>query len=171
MLVCPDCLLIVNGMLEWAQKWRCHGWMTAKGPVQHRDLWEQLLSLTESLGKHVKWLHTPSHIEIPGNARADHLVRPMFGDGNPRYFSAKSQPTPGARRCRRRTYQMRNGKKGARDGNRRTNRKTRSPHPSSVNYYNTYYNYRAHHSDKAKARGGGGGGTGGAPPTLALVGH
>ena len=74
MLVCPGCLLIVNGMLGWAQKWRRHGWATAKGPVQHKDLWEQLLCLIESLGTHVKWLHTPSHIEIPGNSRADHLA-------------------------------------------------------------------------------------------------
>ena len=35
-LVCPDCLLIVNGMLGRAQKWRRHSWTTAKGLVQHR---------------------------------------------------------------------------------------------------------------------------------------
>ena len=73
MLVCPDCLLIVNGMPGWAQKWRRHGWATAKGAVQHKDLWEWLLlCLTGSLGTHVTWLHTPSHIRIPGNSRVDH---------------------------------------------------------------------------------------------------
>ena len=74
MLVCLDCQLIVNGMLGWAQQWRRHGWATAKGPVQHRDLWKPLLQRTEQLGKHVKWPHTPSRTEIPGNTRADHLA-------------------------------------------------------------------------------------------------
>ena len=73
MLVCPDCQLIVNGMLGWVPKWRRHGWANAKGPVQHRGMWELLLCLTGESGKHVKWLHIPSHIETPGNTRADHL--------------------------------------------------------------------------------------------------
>ena len=69
-----DCQLIVNGMLGRAQKWRQHGRVSKKGPIQHRDLWEALLGLTEAAGTQVKWLHTPSHIDIPGNTRADHLA-------------------------------------------------------------------------------------------------
>ena len=68
-LVCPDCQLMVNGMLGWAQKWRRQRWATTKGPVQHRDLWELLLQLTESLGKRVKWLtplHTLRYLGTPG---------------------------------------------------------------------------------------------------------
>ena len=61
-------------MLGWVQKWRRHGWVNAKGPIRHRDLWESLLRLTEEYGAHVKWPHAPSHIETPGNTRADHLA-------------------------------------------------------------------------------------------------
>ena len=74
MLICPYCELIAKGMLGWAQKWRRHGWTNAKGPIQHKDLWDTLLTLTEAAGPLVKWLHTPSHIDIPGNTRADHLA-------------------------------------------------------------------------------------------------
>ena len=64
--------------------------MTAKGPVQHRDLWEQLLSLTELLGKHVKWLHTPSHIEIPRNTSPPPVSHHPEG-----YYSGASSPRGG----------------------------------------------------------------------------
>ena len=74
LLICPDCLLIVNGVLGWAQKWRRHAWTNKSGPVLHRDLWEEILQLTERLGDEVKWLHTLSHIDTPGNSRADHLA-------------------------------------------------------------------------------------------------
>ena len=70
MLICPDCALVVKGMLGWAQKWRRHNWCNAQGPIQHRDMWEQLLRATEALGEEI----TPSHIDIPGNTRADHLA-------------------------------------------------------------------------------------------------
>ena len=73
-VICPDCELIVKGVLEWAQRWRRHNWTNTKGPMQHRDLWEQILTITERLGELVKWLHTPLHIEIPRNSRADHLA-------------------------------------------------------------------------------------------------
>ena len=42
-----------------------------QGTIRHRDLWEPILSITETLGEEVKW---PSHIRIPWNTRADHLA-------------------------------------------------------------------------------------------------
>ena len=42
--------------------------------MKHRDLWEEILTVTEALGDEVKWLHTPSHVDISGNTRADHLA-------------------------------------------------------------------------------------------------
>ena len=73
-LICPDYLLIVNGVMGWVLRWHRHNWCNAQGPIKHRDLWEPILSITETLGEEVKWLHTPSHIGIPGNTRADHLA-------------------------------------------------------------------------------------------------
>ena len=60
-LICPDCLLIVKGVLGWAQRWRRHNWTNAKGPVQHKDPWERILCISKQLGDQVKWLHAPSH--------------------------------------------------------------------------------------------------------------
>ena len=67
MLVCPglptDCQRHV----------RVGAKMVGDRPVQHR-VWELLLCLTEQLAKQVKWIHTSSHIKIPGNTRADHVA-------------------------------------------------------------------------------------------------
>ena len=52
-LICPDCLLVVKGVLGWAQRCRQHNWSNAKGPIwdlQHRDLWEEILKFTEKWG-------------------------------------------------------------------------------------------------------------------------
>ena len=50
MLICPDYLLVVNGVLGWVQCWRRHGWTDVKGPVQHKDLWETFLCLLSAWG-------------------------------------------------------------------------------------------------------------------------
>ena len=73
-LICPDSLLVVNGVLGWAQRWRRHKWHNTSGSVKHVDLWELILELTDRLRDEVKWLHVPSHIGIKGNGRADHLA-------------------------------------------------------------------------------------------------
>ena len=73
-LICPDSLLVVNGVLGWAQRWRRHKWHNSAGKVKHVDLWIQILELVERWGEEVKWLHIPSHIGIKGNGRADHLA-------------------------------------------------------------------------------------------------
>ena len=73
-LICPDSLLVVNGVLGWAQRWRRHGWQNMSGAVAHVDVWTQILHLVEQLGDAIKWQHVRSHIGIKGNKRADHLA-------------------------------------------------------------------------------------------------
>ena len=73
-LICPDSLLVVNGVLGWAQRWHRHGWQNKSGAVAHVDRWTQILHLVEKLGEAIKWLHVPSHIGIKGNGRAEHLA-------------------------------------------------------------------------------------------------
>ena len=80
---CPlrSCLVPLNA------SWRCYisGQSEAQakhplpplaksGPVPHKDLWEEVVRITEQLGDHVKWLHTPSHIDTSSNSRADQLA-------------------------------------------------------------------------------------------------
>ena len=73
-LICPDCQLVVDGVLGLAQRWRRHNWRNTSGDVAHADLWAQILELTEHHGTEVKWMHVPSHIGIRGNEKADQLA-------------------------------------------------------------------------------------------------
>ena len=149
-------------MLGWAQKWRRHGWMTAKGLVQHKDPWEQLLNLTELLGKHVKWLHTPSHIQIPGNTGADHL--PDVGRRQSPLLFGQISAHPRRQEVPEADVSDEEWEEGCEGWEPEEEPKTRSPHPSSVRN-----NYRAPQRQGQGAQGGGGAAE--PPPTLALVGH
>ena len=73
-LICPDCQLVVDGVLGLAQRWRRHNWCNTSGDVAHADLWVQILELTERHGTEIKWMHAPSHIGIRGNEKADQLA-------------------------------------------------------------------------------------------------
>ena len=96
-LICPDSLLVVNGVLGWAQRWRRHGWQNKSGVVAHVDLWTQILHLVEQLRQAMKWLHVPSHIGIKGNGRADHLAD-VGRRGSPLLFGLISiRPPPPTR--------------------------------------------------------------------------
>ena len=55
-LICPDSLLVVDGALGKAQKWKRHQWVGSSGPVSHADLWEDILSILEVCGHEVHWL-------------------------------------------------------------------------------------------------------------------
>ena len=64
LLICPDSTFVVHGMLGRAYRWRSHKWQTQSGPVQHVDLWTQVLELLDVIGSEVQWLHIPSHTGI-----------------------------------------------------------------------------------------------------------
>ena len=44
-LIYLDSLLVVDGALGKALKWKRHGWVGSKGPVGHMDPWEEILSI------------------------------------------------------------------------------------------------------------------------------
>ena len=46
-LICSDSLLVVSGATGKAQKWRRHNWQWSGGPVNHVDLWSQILATIE----------------------------------------------------------------------------------------------------------------------------
>ena len=73
-LICPDCQLVVDGVLGLAQRWRRHKWRNTTGDVAHADLWAQILELTDRYGTEIKWIHIPSHIGIWRNEKADQLA-------------------------------------------------------------------------------------------------
>ncbi len=70
-----DSAYIVNCFKQkWYEKWARNGWMTAsKKPVENKDLWLQLLELTE---KHkVEFVKVKGHSDVTWNNRCDELAR------------------------------------------------------------------------------------------------
>lgn len=58
----------------WLEKWQANGWKTSnKQPVLNRDLWEELLLLSQ---KHdIEWRWTKGHASDAFNNRCDALVQ------------------------------------------------------------------------------------------------
>lgn len=72
--VTTDSQYLVKGITEWISGWRRNGWRNSKKePVLNRDLWEQLLAVTE---KHsVQWKWVRGHAGHAENERCDQLAR------------------------------------------------------------------------------------------------
>ena len=72
--VTTDSQYLVKGITEWISGWRRNGWRNSKKePVLNRDLWEQLLAVTE---KHsVQWIWVRGHAGHAENERCDQLAR------------------------------------------------------------------------------------------------
>lgn len=67
-----DSQYLVNGMVDWARRWRRNGWITASGgKVQNEDLWRALMSQAEGL--ELRWVWIRGHAGTPLNERADAL--------------------------------------------------------------------------------------------------
>ena len=70
-----DSAYLINAFqLGWLDKWQRNGWKTAKkGPVENRDLWDELLKLSR---RHkVVWIKVKGHSDNEGNNRCDYLAR------------------------------------------------------------------------------------------------
>ena len=70
-----DSAYLVNAFNQgWLDRWQRNGWKTSqKKPVENKDLWEELLTLTE---KHrVKFVKVKGHADNVYNNRCDELAR------------------------------------------------------------------------------------------------
>jgi ribonuclease HI len=77
-----DSAYLVNCMTQgWYRKWQRNGWKTAEGnPVANRELWEQLIELTE---KHdVTFLKVKGHAGHEYNERCDQLAKAAVPKAN-----------------------------------------------------------------------------------------
>lgn len=69
-----DNLTIVRGMTEWLSDWMSKGWKKAKGkPVVNRDLWEELIRLSE--GRNINWEWIKGHDGDAMNREVDKLAK------------------------------------------------------------------------------------------------
>ena len=76
-----DSEYLKKGMTEWIKDWVRRGWKTAqKKPVANRDLWERLLSLTQT--HQVDWHWVRGHDGHEENERCDVLARNAIQNGN-----------------------------------------------------------------------------------------
>jgi ribonuclease HI len=68
-----DSSYAINGITKWVHGWQRKNWKNSeKEEVKNRDLWEDLVKMVE--GKNIEWKHTPGHVGIAGNERADEIA-------------------------------------------------------------------------------------------------
>lgn len=68
-----DSSYVINGATKWAKGWKKNGWKTKnKEDVLNKDLWEQILSLTQKF--EIEWKHIEGHAGIIGNERCDQIA-------------------------------------------------------------------------------------------------
>lgn len=70
-----DSAYLVNAFRQgWLSRWQQNGWQTAKKePVENKDLWLQLIQLTDR--HQVEWHKVKGHSDNALNNRADELAR------------------------------------------------------------------------------------------------
>lgn len=76
--VYSDSMYVVKTMRDgWLEKWARAGWLRADGsPVKNKDLWEQLLQVTDGLK--IRFVHVKGHSGDTFNELADELARSAY---------------------------------------------------------------------------------------------
>lgn len=76
--VYSDSQYVIKGITEWISGWIAKGWRNSqKKAVLNRDLWEELLSVTQN--KTINWKFVKGHADTAGNVRCDEIAT-MFAD-------------------------------------------------------------------------------------------
>jgi ribonuclease HI len=77
--VYSDSQYVIKGITEWIDGWIKKGWKNSqKKAVLNRDLWEELLTVTEN--KKIHWKFVKGHADNAGNIRCDEIAT-QFADG------------------------------------------------------------------------------------------
>ncbi|GAB6090137.1 ribonuclease HI [Spirochaeta dissipatitropha] len=73
-LIVTDSQYVKNGITQWIHTWIRNGWKTSqKSPVKNKELWQQLLELTNSVN--VEWAWVKGHAGDHYNEMCDSLVQ------------------------------------------------------------------------------------------------
>ena len=91
--VCTDSGYVYGGVQGGTLRWRASGWVTAQGPVTNVDLWIVLMDLLDSMRAVWEWIKVPSHVDIPGNDKADALAE-QGRPSSPLYCDVRRPPVP-----------------------------------------------------------------------------
>jgi len=75
-----DSKYVILGITEWIFNWQKNNWCNAaKKPVLNKELWQELLTLTENFK--IKWHYVEGHSGDKYNDRVDEIAT-SFADGN-----------------------------------------------------------------------------------------
>jgi len=73
-MVFMDSVYVVKGITEWIGNWQRKGWRNSqKKAVKNRDLWEELLKLSNE--HRVQWRWVKGHSDLEENDEVDMLAR------------------------------------------------------------------------------------------------
>lgn len=76
-----DSAYLLNGATKWVYGWQKNNWTTTtKEEVLNRDLWKELIAVSE--GKKIKWHKLSGHSGVPANERCD-VIATSFADNRP----------------------------------------------------------------------------------------
>jgi ribonuclease HI len=68
-----DSELLIRGMRYLTDRWRSQAWKNRRGtPIQHRECWQELIALNDSL--RIQWSWLKGHNNHPLQCRADQLA-------------------------------------------------------------------------------------------------
>jgi ribonuclease HI len=68
-----DSAYVIDGMNEWRFNWQLNGWKSNKKNIKNRELWEQLISLSEKQDD-IEFVKVKGHAGVEWNEKADVLA-------------------------------------------------------------------------------------------------
>lgn len=77
--VFSDSNYIVKGITEWLKDWKENDWVTKRGPLKNKPMWEELENICE--GKDIEWSWVKGHSDNEYNSRCDELATAAVKDG------------------------------------------------------------------------------------------
>ena len=91
--VFSDSAYVINGIPKWVFGWQKNNWISSlKKPVENRDLWEKLFSVT--VGKKIEWKYLGGHVGIVGNERCDEIATKFADDVKVELYSGPMEKYP-----------------------------------------------------------------------------
>lgn len=81
-----DSRYVIQGMIEWVDKWMKSNWKTAKKkPVKNKELWLELIGLetkVKTLNIQMIWEHCKGHGDVIGNNFVDKICNELMDGYN-----------------------------------------------------------------------------------------
>lgn len=88
-----DSEYLMKGITLWIHNWQKKNWRTAgRKPVLNKDLWQELLPLTE--GVKIEWKYVAGHSGVPANERCDEIATKLADNITPDLYDGQRNKYP-----------------------------------------------------------------------------